>query len=168
MGLTRKLKALSLRSEKARKAAATTRNALRNGFTSAAAQAVAHDLSKQFGRLLGSYVDPNSFTFNEARGYWAHTHQDVQRIAGHFKVAGSDEIYSFGTWDHTLSTLAKSGCHIIDTRGNRLADNDFLLEKGRRSDTDDSDEWYSGQQLEEIERRAVLTEIADALDTEGE
>lgn len=107
-----------------------TRQALRNGFTSAAAQTVAHDLAEQFGKLLGTYVDPGTMTFNEARGYWAHDHQDVQRIAGHFRIGNRS--YSFGSWDYTLSTLARSGCHIVDTRGDKLADNMFLIEKGRR------------------------------------
>ena len=107
-----------------------TRQALRNGFTSAAAQTVAHDLSKQFSNLLGVYVPVDTFTFNEARGYWSHNHQDVQRIAGHFRVGHRS--YSFGSWDYTLSQLARSGCHIIDERGERWADNMFRLEKGRK------------------------------------
>lgn len=106
-----------------------TRNAMRNGFSSAAAQTVAHSLADQFGKLLGQYVDPSTFCFNEARGYWSHNHQDVQRFAGHFRVNGTP--YSFGSWGHTLSVLARSGCHVIDTRSERFADNDFLIEKGK-------------------------------------
>ena len=109
-----------------------TRQALRNGFTSAAAQTVAHNLADQFAKLFSKYVDPISFCFNEARGYWSHNHQDVQRFAGHFRVSGEGAPYTFGSWDYTLSTLARSGCHIIDTRGDRLADNMFLIEKGKR------------------------------------
>jgi len=126
-----------------------TRRALRNGFTSAAAETVAYDLAEQFSALLGKYVDPHSFHFNEARGYWAHNHQDVQRIAGHFSAVGEQFSYSIGSWDNTLTTLARSGCHIIDTRGNRLTDNDFLLEKGRKPVATNE---YSSVQLEEISR----------------
>ena len=106
-----------------------TRRALRNGFTSAAAETVAHSLSKQFGSLLGKYVDPKSFCFNEARGYWAHNNQDVKRIDGHFRAP---ELYTFESWDHTLSDFAKSGCHIVDVRGTRGEDSMFILEKGKQ------------------------------------
>lgn len=129
-----------------------TRQALRNGFSSAAAQTVAHDLSKQFSMLLGTYVSPNSFCFNEARGYWAQSYQDVKRIDGHFRAG--DVNYSFYTWDWTLSALARSGVHIVDERGNRMAEAMFRLEKGRGPvERDDSDEWYSDAQLEEIRHR---------------
>jgi len=43
-----------------------TKQARRNGFNSAAAQTVANDLSEQFSRLLGDYVDPTSFCFGAA------------------------------------------------------------------------------------------------------
>ena len=132
---------------------ARTRRALRNGFNSAAAETVAHDLAKKFSKMLGKYVEPHSFCFNEARGYWAHNHQDVQRIAGHFRAVGDNMTYSIGSWDNTLSTLARSGCHIIDTRGDRLADNDFLLEKGREPMAADE---YSSVQIEEIARKEGL------------
>lgn len=105
-----------------------TRRANRNGFLNGAQEKLSYELSKQFGKLLGTYVDPHSFTFNAAYGYWAHNHQDVQRIAGHFRVGGMT--YSFGTWDHTCSELARHGTHIVDERGNRFADNMFRLEKG--------------------------------------
>lgn len=110
-----------------------TRQALRNGFSSAAAQTVAHDLAGQFGKLLGVYVDPGSFCFGEARGYWAHNHQDVQRFAGHFRVSGLQMAYTFGSWDHTLTALARSGCTIVDTRGDKFADNMFVIEKKTRA-----------------------------------
>lgn len=129
------------------------RQALRNGFPTVSAQTVAHDLSGQFSKLLGVYIEPTSFCFNAAIGYWAHDHQDVQRIAGHFRVGNAT--YTFGSWNHTLSALARSGCYIIDTRGNRLADNMFEIEKGKKpAESDESEDWYSLAQLEAIADRA--------------
>lgn len=128
----------------------TTRRARRNGFQSAAAETVSYSLSEQFSKIFGTYVDPTSFCFNIATGYWSHNHQDVQRFDGHFKVG--KETYTIGSWDHTLTELARRGCHVIDNRGNRMADNEFEIDVGKAPvERDDSDGRYSLAQLEEIE-----------------
>lgn len=127
--------------------ARATRQANRNGFLTAAEETLSYSLSEQFGRIFGKYVDPHSFTFISARGYWAHGYQDVQRISGHFRVG--ETTYTFGSWEFTPSTLARYGCHVIDDRSNPMALNDFILEKGREPE-ERPDNDYNSIQLEEI------------------
>lgn len=106
----------------------TTLMANRRGFTSAAAEKVAIELSRQLGPLFGQYIEPTSFTFNEARGFWSHVHADVMKIKGAFSVGNLS--YSIGSWDYNLTTLSRCKFHVIDQRGVAFVDSDFRIEKG--------------------------------------
>lgn len=98
-----------------------------------------------------------------ARGYWRHTKADVQQFTGSVNINGFPR--SIGCWE-SMSDCLRFGFDIevtgggmreynyydVSARGHRV-DRAAALRKrqdAHRAGRDDSDDWYSGFQLEEI------------------
>jgi hypothetical protein len=84
-------------------------------------------LAARLSSILGFYVEPYEMRLYPARGFWTHSHQDVQRFEGSIKRSDVPKLtYTFGSYDMTLSRIAK-GCRFLvsDCRGTHRKVLDF-------------------------------------------
>ncbi len=87
-----------------------------------------HRIADALSPILETLVDPCCVKLWPARGYWTHSHQDVQRWTGSVEVEGIP--FSLGSWDLTLSDLRKGNRFVIsDNRRHARPYNDFSVEK---------------------------------------
>lgn len=84
-------------------------------------------VAEALSQLCEIYIDPFDVEMYPARGYWAHTHQDVQRWTGWVEINGINR--SIGSWGLTIGDLNKGRRFVIeDQTGKYRADNNFQFE----------------------------------------
>lgn len=97
----------------------------RTVFRTSAQEQAAIKLAAEFSKIFETYIDPYSLVILSARGYWSHMQQDVMRFNGHYN---GNPRFDFGSWELTVSDVARKKIKIIDDRASYRPYVDFDIQ----------------------------------------